>query len=48
MADFLSQVCRTIERELGHSMEVLFADFSDEPLATASVKFLKPVRAKTQ
>ncbi|CAN7024806.1 unnamed protein product [Brassica rapa subsp. trilocularis] len=30
-------VCRTIERELGHSMEVLFADFSDEPLATASI-----------
>ncbi|CAF2015409.1 unnamed protein product [Brassica napus] len=30
-------VCRTIERELGHSMEVLFTDFSDEPLATASI-----------
>ncbi|XP_009151006.1 uncharacterized protein LOC103874346 [Brassica rapa] len=33
----LQEVCRTIERELGHSMEVLFADFSDEPLATASI-----------
>ncbi|KAJ4900516.1 ABC1 family protein [Raphanus sativus] len=33
----LQEVCRTIERELGHSMEVLFTDFSDEPLATASI-----------
>ena len=34
----VSQVRRTIERELGDSMEVLFTDFVNEPLATASVK----------
>ncbi|KAJ0248605.1 ABC1 family protein [Hirschfeldia incana] len=33
----LQEVCRTIERELGDSMDVLFSDFSDEPLATASI-----------
>ena len=34
----LQEVRRTIERELGDSMEVLFTDFANEPLATASVK----------
>ncbi|CAN8252221.1 unnamed protein product [Cochlearia groenlandica] len=33
----LQEVCRTIERELGNSMDVLFTDFVDEPLATASI-----------
>ncbi|CAH2044376.1 unnamed protein product [Thlaspi arvense] len=33
----LQEVRRTIERELGHSMDVLFTDFVDEPLATASI-----------
>ncbi|XP_010432830.1 PREDICTED: uncharacterized protein LOC104717024 [Camelina sativa] len=33
----LHEVCRTIERELGHSMNVLFTDFAEEPLATASI-----------
>ncbi|KAJ4887879.1 ABC1 family protein [Raphanus sativus] len=33
----LQEVRRTIERELGNSMEVLFTDFVNEPLATASI-----------
>ncbi|KAH0900072.1 hypothetical protein HID58_049640 [Brassica napus] len=33
----LQEVRRTIERELGDSMEVLFTDFVNEPLATASI-----------
>ncbi|XP_010541526.1 PREDICTED: uncharacterized protein LOC104814963 isoform X2 [Tarenaya hassleriana] len=33
----LKEVCHTIESELGHSMDVLFMDFVDEPLATASI-----------
>ncbi|CAA7023277.1 unnamed protein product [Microthlaspi erraticum] len=33
----LQEVCRTIERELGDSMEVLFTYFDKEPLATASI-----------
>ncbi|WZY79425.1 uncharacterized protein LOC106404229 [Brassica napus] len=33
----LQEVRRTIERELGDSMEVLFTDFANEPLATASI-----------
>ncbi|KAL1212584.1 Protein ACTIVITY OF BC1 COMPLEX KINASE 8 [Cardamine amara subsp. amara] len=33
----LPEVRRTIERELGHSMDVLFTDFVDVPLATASI-----------
>ncbi|VVB17270.1 unnamed protein product [Arabis nemorensis] len=33
----LQEICRTIERELGNSMDVLFTDFVDEPLATASI-----------
>ncbi|KAJ4887887.1 ABC1 family protein [Raphanus sativus] len=33
----LQEVRRTIERELGSSMEVLFTDFVNEPLATASI-----------
>jgi aarF domain-containing kinase len=31
------QVCRTIEKELGESMNDLFSDFVKTPLATASV-----------
>ncbi|KAL5988873.1 hypothetical protein ACLOJK_026975 [Asimina triloba] len=30
-------VCRTIEKELGKSMDALFSDFVDVPLATASI-----------
>uniref|UniRef100_A0A1J3D5C1 AarF domain-containing protein kinase 1 n=1 Tax=Noccaea caerulescens TaxID=107243 RepID=A0A1J3D5C1_NOCCA len=33
----LQEVCRTIERELGNSMDVLFTYFDKEPLATASI-----------
>lgn len=31
------QVCQTIEKELGKSMNDLFSDFVETPLATASV-----------
>ncbi|KAK6274274.1 PREDICTED: uncharacterized protein LOC18587595 [Theobroma cacao] len=33
----LKEVCRTIEKEFGKTMDVLFADFLEEPLATASI-----------
>ncbi|KAL5977940.1 hypothetical protein ACLOJK_036963 [Asimina triloba] len=33
----VSKVCRTIEEELGKSMDALFSDFVDVPLATASI-----------
>ncbi|XP_071725038.1 putative ABC1 protein At2g40090, partial [Rutidosis leptorrhynchoides] len=33
----LLQVCRTIEKELGNSMDQLFSNFVKEPLATASI-----------
>ncbi|XP_058102759.1 uncharacterized protein LOC131246541 [Magnolia sinica] len=32
-----SPVCQTIEKELGKPMDALFVDFSEEPLATASI-----------
>ena len=34
----LAQVCQTIQKEFGKSMDDLFADFVEEPLATASVR----------
>ncbi|XP_058113531.1 uncharacterized protein LOC131256618 [Magnolia sinica] len=33
----LREVCQTIEKELGKPMDALFVDFSEEPLATASI-----------
>ncbi|KAJ8451329.1 hypothetical protein Cgig2_014101 [Carnegiea gigantea] len=33
----LEEVCRTVEKELGKSMEDLFSKFVEEPLATASI-----------
>ncbi|KAK9741670.1 hypothetical protein RND81_03G121000 [Saponaria officinalis] len=33
----LEEVCHTIERELGNSVEELFSEFVKEPLATASI-----------
>lgn len=33
----LEEVCRTVEKELGKSMEDLFLKFVEEPLATASI-----------
>lgn len=33
-----AQVCKTIEKEFGKTMDELFADFVEEPLATASVR----------
>lgn len=35
---FFLQVCRTIENELGESMDDMFSDFVKVPLATASVR----------
>ncbi|XVF48143.1 hypothetical protein PTKIN_Ptkin03bG0167200 [Pterospermum kingtungense] len=33
----LKEVCKTIEKEFGKTMDDLFADFVEEPLATASI-----------
>lgn len=33
----LKEVCKTIEKEFGKTMDELFADFVEEPLATASI-----------